>query len=542
MGRGVAAPLYRFDRFVLDIGRGALVKDGVECQLRPKSLTLLKYLVENCGRVVDRDEIMEAIWPGVFVTEDSIAHCIKDIRRALGDDQRNLLRTLPRRGYLFVGPVETGVPDPTATVTEISASEAGPTTQSEHAIPQVGPERRLSDKPSIAVLPFVNLSGDPNEDYFSDGITEDIITELSRFSELFVIARNSSFTYKGRTVDVRQVGRELGVRYALEGSIRRAGDRVRITAQLIDATTAAHLWAERYNRRLEDVFAVQDEIACTVGPILAAHVNKAEIERTLFKPPTAWHAYDYYLRAAASMASFYASFQAKELYEARRLLEASLSADPTYARAYTTLSFTYSAAFSNPADDDYTTEGALGRAYEFAQKAVQLDPYLPQAHSQLGWVLIWKRRHQAAISSFERAVALNPNFSDWRFIAGLTLAGEHERALKVSEVYLRLDPFHPANALTFIGVALFLLGRYSDALVPLLDSVARSPNSRAHTALAATYGQLGRVEEAQAEAREVLRIEPNYTITSHRRLLAPFKNSVDAEIYFNGIRKAGLPE
>jgi adenylate cyclase len=332
------------------------------------------------------------------------------------------------------------------------------------------------------------------------------------------------------------------VRYVLEGSIRRAGDRVRITAQLVDATTAAHLWAERYNRELEDVFAVQDEIACTIGPILAAHVNKAEIERTLSKPPTTWRAHDYYLRAVASMASFYSSFQAKALYEARRLLEASLSADPTYARAYTTMSFTYSAAFSNPADDDYTTDRALEHAYKFAEKAVQLDPYVPQAHSQLGWVLIWKRRHGAAISSFERAITLNPNFSDWRFIAGLTLAGEHERALKVSELYLRLDPFHPANALTFIGVALFLLGRYSDALVPLLDSVSRSPNSRAHTALAATYGQLGRLEEAQAVAREVLRIEPNYTITSHRRLLAPFKNSIDAEHYFNGIRKAGLPE
>jgi len=330
----------------------------------------------------------------------------------------------------------------------------------------------------------------------------------------------------------------------LEGSIRRAGNRVRIAAQLIDATTAAHLWAERYNRKLEDVFAVQDEIACTIGPILAAQVNKAEIERTLFlfKPPTAWHAHDYYLRAVASMASFYSFFQANDLYEARRLLEASLSADPTYARAYTTLSFTYSAAFSNPADDDYTTNAALDHAYEFAQKAVQFDPYLPQAHSQLGWVLIWMRRHEAALSSFERAIALNPNFSDWRFIAGLTLAGEHERALKVSEAYLRLDPFHPANALTFIGVALFLLGGYSDAFVPLLDSVSRSPNSRAHTALAATYGQLGRLEEAQAEAREVLRVEPNYTIASHRRLLAPFKNSVDAEKYFDGIRKAGLPE
>jgi adenylate cyclase len=502
--------------------------------LSKRAVALLCILVERAGALVSKDALIEAAWPGLAIEESNLTVQIAALRRALGEEPggQDWIVTLPRRGYRFVGPAVTQSEAPIATTA--TADPAAKLT----------PMRAiaLSDKPSIAVLPFENLSGDPNEDYFSDGITEDIITELSRFSELFVIARNSSFTYKSKAVDVRQVGRELGVRYVLEGSIRRAGDRVRIAAQLVDATTAAHLWAERFNRKLEDVFAVQDEIACTIGPILAAHVNKAEIERTLFKPPTAWHAHDYYLRAVASMASFYSSFQAKDLYEARRLLEASLSTDPTYARAYTTLSFTYSAAFSNPADIDYTTNAALDHAYEFAQKAVQFDPYLPQAHSQLGWVLIWKRRHEAAISSFERAIALNPNFCDWRFIAGLTLAGEHERALKVSEAYLRLDPFHPANAMTFIGVALFLLGRYSDALVVLLDSVSRSPNSRAHTTLAATYGQLGRLEEAQAEAREVLRIEPNYTITSHRRLLAPFKNSVDAENYFDGIRKAGLPE
>jgi adenylate cyclase len=502
--------------------------------LSKRAVALLRILVERAGALVSKNALIEAAWPGLAIEESNLTVQIAALRRALGEEPggQDWIVTLPRRGYRFVGPAVTQSEAPIATTA--TADPAAKLT----------PMRAiaLSDKPSIAVLPFENLSGDPNEDYFSDGITEDIITELSRFSELFVIARNSSFTYKSKAVDVRQVGRELGVRYVLEGSIRRAGDRVRIAAQLVDATTAAHLWAERFNRKLEDVFAVQDEIACTIGPILAAHVNKAEIERTLFKPPTAWHAHDYYLRAVASMASFYSSFQAKDLYEARRLLEASLSTDPTYARAYTTLSFTYSAAFSNPADIDYTTNAALDHAYEFAQKAVQFDPYLPQAHSQLGWVLIWKRRHEAAISSFERAIALNPNFCDWRFIAGLTLAGEHERALKVSEAYLRLDPFHPANALTFIGVALFLLGRYSDALVVLLDSVSRSPNSRAHTTLAATYGQLGRLEEAQAEAREVLRIEPNYTITSHRRLLAPFKNSVDAENYFDGIRKAGLPE
>jgi len=517
---------YAFGPFRLDVQGETLFRGTEPVALSQRAVALLRLLIDRAGAPVSKDALMEAAWPGLAVEESNLPVQIAALRRVLREEPGGdrWIETLPRRGYRFVGPAVT------------TGETGGATT----AITK--PALALPDKPSIAVLPLTNLSGDPNEDYFSDGITEEIITELSRFSELFVIARNSSFTYKGKAVDVRQVGRELGVSYLLEGSVRRAADRVRVTAQLIDATTAAHLWAERYDRKIEDVFAVQDEIACTIGPILAAHVNKAEIQRTLLKPPTDWHAHDYYLRAVASMASFYSSFQTKDLHEARRLLEASLSADPTYARAYTTLSFTYSAAFSNPADDDYTTNAALEHAYEFAQKGVQFDPYLPQAHSQLGWVLIWKRRHEAAISSFERAIALNPNFSDWRFIAGLTLAGEHERALKVSEVYLRLDPFHPANALTFIGVALFLLGRYADALVPLLDSVSRSPNSRAHTALAATYGQLGRLEEAQAEAREVLRIEPNYTIARHRRLLAPFKNSFDAENYFNGIRKAGLPE
>ena len=215
------------------------------------------------------------------------------------------------------------------------------------------PAFTVPDKPSIAVLPFTNLSGDQKEDYFSDGITEDIITELSRFSELFVIARNSSFQYKGKSPDIRQVGRDLGVRYVLEGSIRRGGDRVRITAQLIDATTGAHRWAERYDRELKDVFAVQDELARTIAVILAAHLNKAETERALLKAPTTWKAYDYYMRAAGTFASFWSSMLIEELYETRRLLEAAIELDPNYARPYTTLSFTYIAAAQNRVDDDF---------------------------------------------------------------------------------------------------------------------------------------------------------------------------------------------
>jgi TolB-like protein/class 3 adenylate cyclase len=199
---------------------------------------------------------------------------------------------------------------------------------------QSGPALSLPDKPSIAVLPFTNLSGDPKEDYFSDGITEDIITELSRFSELFVVARNSSFQYKGRSPDIRQVGRELGVRYVLEGSIRRAGNHVRITGQLIDATTGTHRWAERYDRKLEDVFALQDEVARTIVAILAAHVNKAEAERTALKPPATWKAQDHYFRANDAFTAYLSSFKPSDLYEARRFLEDSLSIDPSYSELW----------------------------------------------------------------------------------------------------------------------------------------------------------------------------------------------------------------
>jgi len=270
----------------------------------------------------------------------------------------------------------------------------------------------LPNKPSIAVLPFSNLSGDPKEDYLSDGITEDIIIELSRFSELFVIARNSSFQFKGKSPDIRQVGRDLGVRYVLEGSVRRSGDRVRITAQLIDATTGAHRWAERYDRKLEDVFAVQDEVARMITSILAAHLNKAEAERTLLKPPSAWLAYDYYVRAAEVFASVRASFRVEQLYDVRRLLEQSLLVDANYARAVVMLSRTYDVAYAHPLDGDFVKQATLERAHGLASRAIQLDPNLPQCHAQLAWCVHYMGHHDASIAEFERAIALNQNYTD----------------------------------------------------------------------------------------------------------------------------------
>jgi len=286
------------------------------------------------------------------------------------------------------------------------------------------------------------MSGDREQEYFSDGITDDIITELSRFSELFVIARNSSFRFKGRAEDVREIGRELNVRYVLEGGIRRIADRVRINAQLIDATTGAHCWAERYDRRLEDVFAVQDEVARTIAAVLVAQVNKVESDRTLLKPPATWQAYDFYMRAADVLVSFQSTYKVEELYQARRLLERCLALDANYARAHAAYSVSFIQAWINSLDGDFLSPAVLDRAHHYARDAVQLDRSLPQGHAQLGYVLAFESQHELAIAEFERAFELNPNFTDRRFACALIFAGEFERAVQCIQVHKRADPFY----------------------------------------------------------------------------------------------------
>src|SRR5215467_7252762 len=226
--------MLQFSGYTLDTARNSLRAADREVALRSKCFELLRYLVENPDRLVTKEELLKAIWPNVVVAGESLTHCVSEVRQAIGDSKQTIIATVPRRGYRFIAPVSRGA---------TSAAVA-----------------RL-DRPSVAVLPFAYLDGDPHQDYFSDGITEDITTELSRFSELMVIARNSSFQYKGRAVDIRQIGRELNARYVLEGSVRRSGSRVRITAQLIDATTGTHRWAERYDHELHGVFAVQDDVA-----------------------------------------------------------------------------------------------------------------------------------------------------------------------------------------------------------------------------------------------------------------------------------------
>jgi adenylate cyclase len=550
--------MFKFEGYTLDVAHSSLRTADREIPLRPKSFDVLRYLVENADRLVTKDELIRAIWPNVIVTDDALMHCVSEARQAIADSKQTLIATVPRRGYRFTAPVirrvanaAAGAPSPLVGDDRSREADRGPTvtglsTSTPDHSPQGGGEQdRVGAslaRPTVAVLPFANLNDDPQQDYFSDGITEDIITELSRFSELLVIGRNSAFQYKGKAVDLRQIGRELDARYLLEGSVRRSGNRIRITAQLVDAMTGAHRWAERYDRELRDVFAIQDEVARAIVALLAAHVNRAETERAMLKPPTSWEAHDYYLRGAEAFLLHTNSRTKASLHDARRLLEQSLAFDPGYTRAAAALSSTHLRAYLEPFDGDYLSPAALDRAVELAETAVRFDPRLPQARAQLGFALLFKRQHDAAMAEFERAFALNPNFIDHRFAVALTMVGEPARAIEVLEANMRLDPFaSPIYSFGVMGMANYMLKRYGEAVRSLRETVLQLPNWQFfHLWLASAYAQLGQLEEARKETAEVLRINPGFTIESYKRLF-PYKDPKDAEHRLDGLRKAGLP-
>lgn len=406
--------------------------------------------------------------------------------------------------------------------------------------PSAGPD--LDQRAAIAVLPFVNMSGDVGQDYFSDGITEDIITELSRFPELLVIARTSTFHYKGTSVDVRTVGRELGARYVLEGSIRRSKKKVRVSAQLIDAETQGHLWADRFDRKLEDVFVIQSDLASMIVALLAAYVTRAEARRAFNKPPKNWRAYDYYLQAADAYASYFRLGKSEPVYAARRFLEQALALEPNYARAHAMLSATTISTYASAFDEDHLNPAALKRAHVLAATAVQLDPQLPHGHAELGNVLIWEAQPDKAIESFRRAASINPSFADYRYSAALMFAGKAEEAVAAYETYRRFSPFPNAHAIRNAGHAHYLLKQYQVAASLLREAMALAPNDpMTRLGLAAAYAQSGSVDEARAEIREVLRIAPSWTMAKQSAILL-HRSAIDRAHYLNGLRNAGLPE
>jgi adenylate cyclase len=399
--------------------------------------------------------------------------------------------------------------------------------------PPVNPP--LPDKPSIAVLPFANISGDPEQEYFSDGITEELITDLAGVPELFVISRNSAFTYKGRPVKVRDVGRDLGVRYVLEGTVRKVEGRVRITAQLIDATSGFHLWSERYDRELSDILTLQSEISQQILVALKLELRDAALERITRRSTRDLEAHDTWWRGQAH----YLRFTREDNLEARYLFERAIAQDPDFAAAHALAGFTY---FNEYALAWNLDPALLDRAAELAQRALALDPSIPPAHGLWSLVNLSRDRPAEAVAAAERAVELAPNFEFPHLVLGMALARQDRFAAAMQSVAraLRLNPKTPSGAWVMVAYINFAAGR-TDEAVELWEQVrAANPDMvLARIPLAALYESWGRHEEARALAQEILRVNPDLTAESATRLAAVAGLDMD-EIRGN-LRNAGLP-
>ena len=396
----------------------------------------------------------------------------------------------------------------------------------------------LPDKPSIAVLAFENMSGDPKQDYFSDGLTDQIISTLSKIPNLFVVARNSTFTYKGKPLKIKKVAEDLGVKYVLEGSVQRTTDRVRITAQLIDATTGYHVWSERYDREQEDIFEIQDDITMEITKAIGIELIEGEQARIWQKTQTSnLNAYEKVLQGRHYMSKQ----NKKDSARARSYYEKAMALDPNYARPYLGLGWIHWQAARYGWVE--SPKESIKMAYEFAQKAINLDDNLEDAHALLASIYVVQRQHDKAIELIERAVANSPNSAHYNaFLGGwLGLAGRWQEGIRYAEWSIRLSPYPPSFYYWILGRAYYMTGQYEKAIETFKKAVSINPDFLiAHAFLAACHSSLGRQAEAAAQADEVLRINPQFTLEAYAKTL-PYKNKADIDRYIAALRKAGLP-
>ena len=509
---------FMFDDCVLDLDRRELTRGGEVAATGPQVFDLLVYLVENRERVVSKDDMLGAVWGGRIVSESTLASHINAVRRAIGDSgqEQRLLRTFARKGFRFVGRVSE---TPSSDRPEFVAAERSDDTGEHQAKIIARPVRvdhvtsreqaklqtvlTLPDKPSIAVLPFMNLSGDLDQEYFADGIAEDVITLLSKSHALFVIARNSSFTYRGRATSIKQIGHELGVRYVLEGSVRKAGNRVRVTGQLVEAATDGHLWAERYDRDLTDIFAVQDEIAASVSAAIQPTMEHSESERAARKPPDSLDAWECYYRGMWH----FAKVDAVENERARTFFRRALDLDPQFASAAAALSLNYLNEMTIFRLNLRAVNVPL--ALNYAVRAVNIDVTEAAAHAALARAFWMSGRHAESLVEADIAVRCNPNSAAaYGACGGARLWGGFPRdAIEPLQTAMRLSPFDPLTPLWrhFIARAHYWSEDYEAAIVTATQVCEAFPNFRLpYCTLIAALGQVGNVNEAQAVMDDAL--------------------------------------
>jgi TolB-like protein len=523
--------LFLFSDYRLDTDRRELRRGLEALSVEPQVFDLLVYLVENRDRVVNRDDLLASIWGGRIVSDSTLTSRINATRKAIGDsgEEQKLIRTIARKGFRFVGEVQMqlGGNEPALFINpppnEIQE-------QSRLALP-------LPDRPAIAVLPFINMSGDPEQEYFSDGISEDIITALSKLRWFFVIARNSSFIYKGKAVHMKQVAEELGVGYVVEGSVRKAGDSVRITVQLNDVATGSHIWAERYDRGLADVFAVQDEITEAIVAAIEPQLYAAESFRAQRKPPDSLDAWDLVMRAL----SHYWRVTRQDNLVAQALLEKAIAIDPHYGQALGVLATSHTFSAHMGWADMAASAPVAERS---ALAAILVDSEDPWAHHALGCACLFTRRFDDSLAEFELALRLNPNFSMAQGYYGLALSycGRWEEGVVAARRALRLSPRDPFSAV-YCGIAAYahFIGRNYDEAMRLSRQAIRQRGDfvGAHRVLTAAAGMAGQGDVAKASLQELCRAQPNISLRWIAEQM-PIKLDVDREHYLEGFRRAGL--
>ncbi len=511
-----------FGPFRLDAEAGILFRGSEPATLGRRAVALLALLLGRAGCPVSKQALIESAWPSRAIEDSNLTVQIAAIRRTLQDHDGGAcwIETLPRRGYRYVGPAVTSDGPDAATFS--------------------GPVRGLAlpDRPSIAVLPFVNMSGDPEQDHVADGMVSDIITGLSRIKWLFVIAQNSTAIYKARAVEVKQVGRELGVRYVLEGSVRKAGGNLRISARMIDASTGAHLWAERYDRSSDDIFALQDEIAVSAVGAIAPSLRRAEIDRVRRKRPDSLDAYGLVLRAQSDVDSG----MPEQVTRALRLLDRAIDLDPEYGLAYGNAAMCHHCLFLRSGLQEADRAASIDHARSALIHGKDDATALTLAGFSMG---MDGHDRDAAFTALEAALTLSAS-SALTYILGSVMfgwAGEAEKAIAWSERGMRLSPFDPWAFAAFDAQAMshLLRGRYDEACHAAHRSVQANPaHSITYVQLAAALAKLGRHEEARRAAARVLELHPTFRFG---RQFAGVNCAPElAEVLGGALRSAGLPE
>jgi TolB-like protein/tetratricopeptide (TPR) repeat protein len=507
--------LYLFEDFVLDSDQRELRRGSTVVPIAPMAFDLLEFLIRSRERVLTKDDLIASIWNGRIVSESALSSCVNAARSAIDDtgDGQRLIRTLPRKGMRFVGTVRE----------------------------QPRPPLAFPDRPSIAVLPFTNMSDDPQQEYFADGMVEEIITALSRLRWLFVIARNSSFTYKGRAVDVKQVGRELGVRYVLEGSVRKATNRVRITGQLIDTTTGAHIWADRFDGAIEDIFDLQDQVTSSVVGAIAPKVEQVEIQRAKRKPTENLDAYDYYLQGRERV------YPAAKVVsdEALQLFHKAVELDPAFASAYGMAAWCYAWRMLNGWMLDRAKE--VAETARLARQAVELGKDDAIALTMGGFALaLVVHEVEDGAAFIDRALILNPNLAaGWHLSAWVNVyLGKPEVTIERSTRAIRLSPLDRVAFLAYTQMAAghFWAGRYDEASSWAEKGLREQANwAGAARVAAASYALAGRLDQAQKAMARLREIDPTLRVSDLSHMF-PFRRPEDLARYEGGLRKAGLPE